>query len=340
MIVVDVRVDADPLGTVCEDLDTGHRWGVAGTDLGIPYVLENGAIGYLFGDTFGTQWPEDGRNWRSPVMLRSAVHPGEETGIIFDSAAGVGGDDGLAPEIMHNGHRGDDGAGTFEVSAIPNDGIGLPETGEQIVSYMSVRDWSGPWKTSYAGLAHSKDGNTFTRLDVKWPNDDANSDPFQMWTMQRDGDWVYIFSVRAGRQPGPMMLQRVPWDKMTDKTAFQGWGWNGSDWAWGRPCSPILEGNFGEPSVRKLSDGTWAMVYLNLDKLNIVSRTAAGPNKQWSEETVQVFWQQEPSLYGGFIHPWSTSKKDDLHLMVSKWAKDEKTGHTTAYHMSQYVGTL
>src|ERR1043165_414133 len=54
------------------DLDTNSRWQVAGTDLGIPYVLENGSIGYLFGDTFSTPWPESGQDWRSPVMLRSA----------------------------------------------------------------------------------------------------------------------------------------------------------------------------------------------------------------------------------------------------------------------------
>ena len=322
-----------------EDLDTGHRWGVAGTDLGIPYVLENGAIGYLFGDTFSTQWPEDQKDWRSPVLLRSAVRPGDKDGIVFDSAAGVKGD-GLTPEITHNGHRGGDGMGAAEVSVIPNDGISFPETKEQIVSYMSIKSWD-PWSTNYAGLAHSKDGNTFTRLDIKFGNDDKNLDPFQMWTMQRDGNWVYIFSVRAGRQSGPMMLQRVPWDKMADKSAYQGWGWNGSDWDWNRPCTAIFEGKFGEPSVRKLSDGTWAMVYLNLggDKPNIVSRTAKGPDRKWSEETIQVSWDQEPSLYGGFIHPWSTSKENDLHLMVSKWAHGEDK-HTTAYHMSQYVGTL
>lgn len=322
-----------------EDLDTGHRWGVAGTDLGIPYILENESIGYLFGDTFSTQWPEDGHDWRAPVMLRSAVHPGDAGGIIFDSAAGVPGD-GLAPEITHNGHRGDDGWGTSEVSVIPNDGIGFPETKEQIVSYMSIKSWD-PWSTNYAGLAHSTDGNTFTRLDIKFENNADNSDPFQMWTMQRDGDWVYIFSVKAGRQEGPMMLQRVPWDKMADQTAYQGWGWNGQDWGWDRPCTPILEGTFGEPSVRKLSDGTWAMVYLDLGgpQPNIVSRTAAGPDQVWSGPTIQVTWNQEPFLYGGFIHPWSTSKENDLHLMVSKWAHDAN-GHSTAYHVSQYIGSL
>ncbi|KAA8650443.1 hypothetical protein EYZ11_000855 [Aspergillus tanneri] len=324
-----------------EDLDTSQRWSVAGTDLGIPYVLENGAIGFLFGDTFSTQWPDDGQGWRSPIMLRSAINPGEKDGIIFDSAAGVAGD-GFAPEITHNGHQGDDGAGTWEYTVIPNDGIGFNETGEQIVSYMSIKDWSSPWSTNYAGLAHSKDGNTFTRLDTKWLNDGNNADPFQMWTMQRDGDWVYVFSVRAGRQSGPMMLQRVPWDKMAQKDAYEGWGWDGTDWQWGRPCSPILEGTFGEPSVRKLKDGTWAMVYLNLSRPSptIVSRTAAGPDKPWSDETVQVTWEQEESLYGGFIHPWSTSKENELYLMVSKWSRDPVSKHSTAYHVSQYVGTL
>lgn len=321
------------------DLDTNSRWKVAGTDLGIPYVLENGAIGYLFGDTFSTARPGgDDNDWRSPVLLRSTVKPDAQDGIVFDSAAGVAGD-GLTPEIMHNGHnKDDDGAGVPEFTVIPNDGIGFNETGEQIVSYMSINNWAehqGPWVTNYAGLAHSTDGNHFERLDAKWPNDADNKDPFQMWTMQRDGEWVYVFSVRSGRQHGPMMLQRVPWDKMLDRAAYQGWGFDGNDWGWDRPCTALFEGTFGEPSVRKLSDGTWAMVYLNLDHQPpyIVSRTAKGPDQAWSDETVQVTWEQEDHLYGGFIHPWSTAKQGELHLMVSKW-------NDNAYHMSQYVGSL
>lgn len=46
-----------------EDLDTGHSWSVAGTDLGISYILENESVGYLFDDAFSTQWPEDGHDW-------------------------------------------------------------------------------------------------------------------------------------------------------------------------------------------------------------------------------------------------------------------------------------
>jgi hypothetical protein len=314
------------------DLDTARRWQVAGTDLGIPYVLENGSIGYLFGDTFSGPRPGD-PGWRSPVMLRSNVHPGAPSGVVFDSAAKVGGD-GFAPEIMLNAY---DTSGNGEFTVIPNDGISFPETGRQLVSYMSVRQWYGgqtpAWRTNYAGLAFSDNGNDFVRTPLRWSNNGANTDPFQMWTMQRDGDFVYVFSIRAGRQNTPMMLRRVPWERMFWPEEYEGWGHDGTAWGWGRPPTPIFSGWLGEPSVRLLRDGTWAMAYLNLAIGAIVSRTAPRPEGPWSGETVQVHHLQEPNLYGGFIHPWSTRAVNDLHLMVSTWTD-------TAYHMSQWVGTL
>ncbi|WP_020523718.1 DUF4185 domain-containing protein [Catelliglobosispora koreensis] len=325
------------------DLDTAWRWQVGGTDLGIPYVLENGSIGYLFGDTFSTPWPETGQDWRSPVMLRSNVHPGAAGGVVFDSAARVAGN-GRAPELMHNGHNGPDHEGRFEVSVIPNDGISFPETGRQLISYMSIEHWNaGPrnslWKSRYAGLAYSDNGNDFIRTNLEWWNNSGNSDPFQMWTMQRDGDFVYVFSVPSGRQDGGMMLRRVRWDRMFWPGEYEGWGWNGSNWGWGRPPTPILHGRFGEPSVRRLSDGTWVMAYLNAATGNIVTRKATGPDRVWTAEKVQVTWAQESSLYGGFIHPWSTTEPNGLHLMVSTW-KRHPNGASYAYHMSQYAGTV
>jgi hypothetical protein len=328
------------------DLDTNHRWQVAGTDLGIPYVLENGSIGYLFGDTFNTPWPEGPplpNDWRSPVMLRSNVHPGAPGGVVFDSAARVAGD-GRAPGIMHNGHHGVGIDGVWEVTVIPNDGIAFPETGRQLVSYMSIANWdsAGPlgphWRTNYAGLAFTDNGNDFVRTPLKWWNDPGNTDPFQMWTMQRDGDLVYVFSVRAGRQEGPMVLRRVHWERMFDPGAYEGWGWNGSDWGWGRPCTPILTGRFGEPSVRRLADGTWVMSYLDATIGCIVTRTAPGPDRAWSAPKVQVGFWQEPGMYGGFVHPWSTRAAGGLHLMVSKWTRGPD-GRSTAYHVSQFAGT-
>ncbi|MDM4719512.1 DUF4185 domain-containing protein [Micromonospora sp. WMMA1363] len=327
------------------DLDTNHRWQVAGTDLGIPYTLENGSIGYLFGDTFNTPLPEGPpllNDWRSPVMLRSNIHPGAAGGVVFDSAARVVGD-GRAPELMHNGHNGIGIDGLWEVTVIPNDGISFPETGRQLISYMSIEYWTPPgqagprWRSRYAGLAFSDNGNDFVRTSLKWWNDGTNTDPFQMWTMQRDGPWVYVFSVRAGRQDGPMMLRRVYWDRLFHPESYEGWGWNGSDWGWGRPCTPILTGRFGEPSVRRLADGSWVMSYLNGATGCIVTRTAGGPDQAWSAEKVQVAPWQEPGLYGGFIHPWSSRQVLGLHLMVSKWTRTD--GGSTAYHVSQFVGT-
>jgi hypothetical protein len=318
------------------DLDTSARWRVAGTDLGIPYVLENGSIGYLFGDTFDVANPNQTPNyWRSPVMLRSASKPAD--GIVFDSAAKVAGD-GPAPGLFFNEGNTSKAPGA-EWTVIPNDGISFPETGRQLISFMSVHDWDANgeanWRTNYASLAYSDNGNDFTRVpDLGWGNTPDNSDPFQMWTMQRDGDFVYVFSVRAGRQTGPMMLQRVPWDKMFDKGAYQCWGTgDGRTWNWGGPCTPILNGRIGEPSVRKLKSGTWAMAYLNAQSVAIVTRTAPSPTGPWSSEKVQVTFQQESYLYGGFIHPWSDTGANNLHIMVSKWGDGQ-------YHVSQYVGTL
>jgi len=327
------------------------RWRIGGTDLGIPYVLENGSIGYLFGDTFDAPGPVGRPGWRSPTALRSAISPGAPTGIIFDSAFKVNGN-GFAPEIMFNQYRADyyNPWGT-EFTVIPNDGISFPETGRQIVSYMSINRWKqgnnmdgipGLWRTNYAGLAFTDNGNDFTRLnDLIWWNNEQNTDGLQMVTMRRDPDgYVYLFSVRAGRQHQQgMFLTRVKWDRMFWKNEYEGWGFNGRDWAWGRPSTPILVGSFGEPSIRRFDrTGIWVMCYLNLDIGAIVTRTAPLPIGPWSPERVQVTSQQESFLYGGFIHPWSQEGENNLHILVSTWKMEG--GTTTAYHVSQYVGTV
>lgn len=48
------------------DMDSGRRWRVAGTDLGIPYVIDRETVGFLFGDLhlMMSKWSqdEDGRS--------------------------------------------------------------------------------------------------------------------------------------------------------------------------------------------------------------------------------------------------------------------------------------
>lgn len=319
------------------DMDTCKRWAVCGTDLGIPFTLENGSIGYLFGDTFSTRSPSaPNSHWRAPVILRSNVTPSSESPIVFDSAAGVAGD-GLTPEIIPNGHR-----SNGEVSVIPTDGVSFPETGDQIISYMSVVNWDSvdgrQWQSRYASLAWSPDGVHYYRTGPHWENNVNTTDPYQMWSMQRDGDYVYIVSVRVGRQHGPMMLSRVRWDSMLDKSAYEYW----DGLTWGDRSLPILVGDFAEPSFRKLDDGTWLMAYLNCATGKIVTRYASSPTSVWSDEKEQVPAFEQPSLtggtYGGFIHPRST--RSNLTLMVSIWTTNSDDGRTDRYDVMQYNGSL
>ena len=120
---------------------------------------------------------------------------------------------------------------------------------------------------------------------------------------------------------------------------YEGWGWNGRDWGWGRPCTPILEEQFGEPSVRKLRDGTWVMAYMDYARNQLVTRTADRPDGVWSNPKVQIYGVTNWNLYGGFIHPWSTRGFGKLHLIVSRWSKTP-AGVSTTYHIEQYQGTL
>jgi hypothetical protein len=71
---------------------------------------------------------------------RSAIHPGEPKGTIFNSAALVLGDSG-APKITPQGHISDDGGpdNVIKVSAVSNDSSSIPKTGKQIGSSMSIR---------------------------------------------------------------------------------------------------------------------------------------------------------------------------------------------------------
>lgn len=338
------------------DLSTTARFGVDATDLMIPFADCSGSMNFLGGDTFDTPMPGVG-NWRSPVMLRSDQTPVPGQPLVFDSAAGLTGD-GNAPDIMRNGHQ-----SGGEYSVIPTDGICIPEAQLQIVSYMSIQAWwptpgvapDPAWTDNYAGLAVSFDGgNHFERFDPpdpqgppdlhtpNWPESPGKNDPYQVMSMQRDGDYVYIISVEAGRKAATntrMMLQRVPWMGMLDKGSYQ--CWTGASWSsnYGT-CQPLLTGSFGEPSLRLLSDGTWAMSYMDASAADapwIVTRTASSPTGPWSAPKTQLTWDQNPFMYGGFIYPRST--RDNLLLMISTWIPPD-SGLAPRYDVSVYKSRL
>lgn len=309
------------------DMAACKTWNVCGTDLGIPYKSLDGSVSYIFGDTFSTRNPEDapGNNgWRSPVILRTGANAASSQSM-FTSAAGVAGS-GFAPGVL-----GAKPAGEF--TAIPNDGISIPELGIEVLSYQSIRSWNQvgdeSWQTNYSGLAVSKDGgNSFTRSGPSWMNDANNNNSFQMTSMQRDGAYVYMISVPAGRQSGSMVLQRVLATQILNKSAYQ--CWSGST-SWGNTCRALMNGRFGEPSLRKLTDGTWVMAYLDTARGAIVTRTAKAPQGAWSSAKTRLTGAQLPNLYGGFIDPYST--KSNLRMSVSTWQRTN-TGQTIRYDTS------
>lgn len=318
---------------------------VCGTDLGIPFRLPNGAsVGYLFGDTFAvkgpfikdSELPPSGDQYRAQVMLRSDTIPTKGQPITFDGAAGLeSANTGTAPEFLGQWH------------ILVNDGISLPD-GSVVVSYQHTVEVNNPadntWHTDYSGLAWSPDGNHFELMGPHWENTQDNNDPYQMWSMQLDGDYVYIVSDQAGRKSGPMMLFRVRWDEMFNADAYT--YWNSTDWGNKQDALPIMDGHFGEPSLRKLSDGTWVLGYTDYTGApKIVTQTLknpeTGPEGEWNKPKVQLTWQQQPFLYGGFIHPDSTA--DNLILMVSVWQKQNdgsEHGKLVQYDVSHLVGSL
>lgn len=338
-----------------------RQFGVYGTDLGIPYAANADAsrVHFLFGDTFSTLAPGEaatpgsGADWRSPVLL-SSTDP-SFVPKTWDIAAGTS---TWAKEICFNAHN-TSGNWREEFSVIPNDGIYLPETDRHIMQFQSINRWDGVgstnanamWRTGYSSMAYSDNGGQdWTRVPfLAWENQPDNLDPFQMVTMHREGDYVYFISVRAGRQSGPMMLRRCHYMHLFEKNWYEGWGWNGSNWGWGRPCTSIFpEKRYGEPSLRKIRN-KWVLGYVDYSRKNIwgqefptyVTRTADAIDGLWTAEKTQVTFSQLPNIYGGFIDPRPGVEANEIIVYLSRWSHSPiPPNPTTHYHVEQWICTL
>jgi len=332
---------------------------VAGTDLLIPFRIDGGNVAYLAGDSFAGDMPGS-PDWRSPVGFKSNTNPLTNK-IVFQSAYNTNASNFAADMFYNQKSANEYNAWGQEFTVIPNDGVYITSKNMTVVSYMSVNRWRnakndnlnnipGDWRTNYAGLAYSTDGQNFTRLPVGgnnavWSNAENNSSAFQMQSMYYNStdDYVYMISVKSGRQSGPMYLQRVRAGNILYRSAWQGYYKDGNTWKWGKPdqCTSLFSNKmFGEPSLRKLADGTWVMSYLTNSigilsggPFGIVTRTAPDVTGPWSAEKVQLTQWNVPRLYGGFIHPSSTKNANGLILLVSQWTDNK-------YHVMQFRGTV
>ncbi|WP_084487813.1 DUF4185 domain-containing protein [Nocardia sienata] len=293
---------------------TDMRWQVDGTDLGLMWETEPGRIAMVFGDTFGKGWTAGvvgGPDWRSNVLAYSTDRDLSD-GLTLDTM--VQDSRCHAAELL-----GSRKIKNWETTTIPTSGFALG--GRQYLSFMSVNRWSripGMWWTNYGGIAYSDDGGSTWVKDqhARWDNL-FGLGRFQVTAMVPHGDHVYMFGTPNGRV-GMIGLARVPQDEVLNKSAYQYW----VDGTWApaaeNQATPLVAGIASELSVRvDPGTGYWQMSYLDPARGAIVLRTAADPQGSWSEAVQLVSTTDYPKAYGGFLHPWSTSR--DLYFALSEW---------------------
>ncbi|MDR7168098.1 hypothetical protein J2W56_001817 [Nocardia kruczakiae] len=303
---------------------TDKRWQVAGTDLGIMWESGPGEIATAFGDTVGHDFHPPGgmgEDWRSNLLAFS-TNRDLDKGMIIDRM--VADDRCHAAEVLASRKQ-----DNIEITTIPTSGFALPHRGSaddtrQFMSYMSIRTWNslpGTFYTNYGGIAYSDDhGQTWTKdPHAHWDNIFGLAN-FQVSAMVPQGDYVYLFGTPNTRL-GAVGLARVPKDEVLDTSAYQ--YWRDGNWTpvgGAASATPIVDGPVGELSVRYDSArGVWQMSYLDTAKAAVVVRESNAPQGVWSPSSTLVPVSAEyPELYGGFIHPWSTSS--DLYFTISTWS--------------------
>jgi D-arabinan endo alpha-(1,5)-arabinofuranosidase len=310
----------DEIGAVTGEASanrTGSRFGVYGTDLGIPWDNGRGEILVAFGDTYGTRWGGHGSgpadaDWRCNVLAVSTT---------ADLAGGMALDalvtrpDGTAEQFLPR-----DRAARRENTVIPTSGI--TAAGVDYVHYMSVRDWGRPghWRTNYAGVAVSDDhGRSWRKPEsARWRNRRARDHPFQMGAFVAGAEHVYLLGTPNGRF-GPASLARVEPRHVSDVDAYE--CWTGRDWRGGdlSAAAPVFTGPVGELSVRHNGFlDAWLAVYLDEGRAAIVLRTARELTGPWSEPVTVVSGADHPGLYGGYLHPWACDGPE-LYFTMSRW---------------------
>lgn len=295
--------------------DTSGRFAILGTDLGITWDNGRGEVLTAFGDTFAFVLnPLCGfvGDWRSNVLLRSSDRT-LANGMTVDSAPldAPRHAKELIPSQKIDG---------VEITVIPTTAIAVGDV--QYIDFMSVRSWGAPgeWFTNFAGLAYSTDNGE------NWTTDPLMTRPavgpyanFQMGSYLPTADWIYEFGTPSGRN-GPARLARFKPEQIRQQLAYE--YWNGTDWTPGlagaAAAAPVIEQPVSELSVA-WNEYLNAYIALYTDATNsIVMRTAPQPWGPWDAPRTIVSSVDVPTLYGAYIHPWSSGS--DLYYVASTWS--------------------
>lgn len=302
------------------------RFDIGGTDLGATVTAPDGRLLSVFGDTFAAAGV-GGAGWRAPVVL-FADPESVTNGLEWTGSAGRGERARQVVRYIHHGARRWGLRWRRVTTVLPTDLITVGDT-----VYLHVMVCRELGNVRWTELHRSTDnGVSWRPTGVRWRADHLDG-LFQMLTWERGADgWVYVLSTGFQRAHG-LILQRVPEERITEPDAWQGWGFDGSAWGWGRPPTVVLPGEFGELSLRRVPDAAgghrWLLSVFDaagyrIDVLAPDSPTADLHRALRATVLHGCNWPDEDhdagrvaQLYGGYIVPGSTTA--DLHLVVSQW---------------------
>lgn len=313
--------------------NTINRFSVAGTDLGIMWDNGAGEVLMAFGDTVGDCGIE-GDQWRSNVLFRSDDASLADGMRIDNSPMALPPVENFSRQVIKGLiSNGPGELANPEFTVIPTGGVAVD--GTQYVRWMSVRSWDKPgeWTTNYSGLAYSGDNgeswitdpatvrlNLPVTLPVEVP---ALSERNFDWQMSAfvpgrgaDSNYIYEFGTPSGRS-GEARLARVPKSDIRNLGAYEyrtntGWSQNIAD------AVPVIRGNVSELSVQwNPYLNKYVAMYTDLGGLKI---RQSSDLINWSGTQTLIGSAALPSLYGGFMHPWSNKNGDkNLYFVLTTW---------------------
>ncbi|OHU97057.1 DUF4185 domain-containing protein [Mycobacterium talmoniae] len=322
---------------------TLERFGISGTDLGIPW--DNGdpanrQVLMAFGDTFGyCRLP--GQQWRYNTLFRSQDRDLSD-GILVGPGI-VGNKYSGSPVLQSNFSR----PILPHVKWAPSQEGMIPTAaisvgGKQYMNFMSIKQWGrdGEWSTNYSAIAMSPDNGEHWGIFPQTVRSTApenvpgaryvpGNENFQMGAYLRGGDgYLYSFGTPSGRG-GSAYLSRVPEGQLIDVTRYQYWNDSGG-WVPSNPgaATPVIPGPVGEMSAQYNSYLKKFLVLYSNGANDVVARTAPAPQGPWSAEQPLVSSMQMPGgIYAPYLHPWTSGK--DVFFTLSLWnAYDVMLMHT------------
>lgn len=312
--------------------NTFQRFGISGTDLGIPWDNGSGQILMAFGDTFG-DCGVPGQQWRNNTLFRTS-NPDLVTvpdPVYQNITAGspvvgpVQNGRGFSKQIINSL-----GLVSKEVTIIPTAAISVGTT--QYINFMSINAWGAPgsWSTNFSAVAVSNDNGenwTVPTSSIRPSMFFAVPSVFFVWGEQnfqqnaylRSGDgYVYQYGTTPGRG-GSVFLARVKENDITNRWAYEFY----TPFGWLKWFSflaiQVVADRASELSVA-WNDHLQKFIMLYTSTLgSVVMRTADKPEGTWSAPTTLLTSAAMPGgLYAPYIHP--SSSGNDLYFTLSRWS--------------------